>query len=430
MASIPAPLDDLRRSMAADVRRLLAPRPLPAGWFERSPEDPGLFEPGSPVWRVHAARSGLIGGLRALLLQTMHPLAMAGVADHSDYRHDPWGRLHRTGAFIAATTYGSTSAAEAAIARVRAIHDRVTGVAPDGRPYRANDPHLLAWVHATEVDSFLRAYRRYGPGDLDAADEDGYVAGMAGIAERLGVIDPPRSRDELRAVLIGFRPELRAGAQAREAVRFLLWPPLPAYLRPAYGLMSTAAVGMLPGFVRRELRLPTAPLADPLVVRPAVRATLSALGWTLGSEPPAVQLASAAEERAAQRTAEQRTAEQPAAAEDGGAPEADQVTAAGSPRPSARRSRPASPGRTGRSSTPAPRSAPTTRGAARSARSTSAPNRQARPGKPSPAPSGPGRAAAASAGSNRRDRSARPPTDPTATPAPAGRAGRSARRPG
>ncbi|MEZ5260909.1 MAG: oxygenase MpaB family protein [Acidimicrobiales bacterium] len=87
---------------------------------------------------------------------------------------------------------------EAAIARVRAIHDRVTGVAPDGRAYRANDPHLLAWVHATEVDSFLRTYRRYGPDDLDAADEDGYVAGMAGIAERLGVIEPPGSRDEPR----------------------------------------------------------------------------------------------------------------------------------------------------------------------------------------------------------------------------------------
>ncbi|MCP3989662.1 MAG: DUF2236 domain-containing protein, partial [Actinomycetia bacterium] len=124
-------------------------------------DDPGLFGPGSVAWRVHAESSMLIGGLRALLLQTLHPLALAGVADHSVYRQDPWGRLHRTARFIGATTYGNTATAEQIITRIRAIHAQVTGVAPDGTPYEANDPHLLLWVHITEIDSFLRAYDRY-----------------------------------------------------------------------------------------------------------------------------------------------------------------------------------------------------------------------------------------------------------------------------
>jgi len=288
---LPPTIERLRRVVESDVKGLLAAQPLPPEWFRRTDDDPGLFGRDAAVWRVHADRAGLIGGLRALLLQTLHPLAMAGVAGHSDYRHDPWGRLQRTGAFIAVTTYGSTSAAEAAIDRVRRIHDRVTGTAPDGREYRANDPHLLAWVHLTEVDSFLRAFERYGTGRSSPQDADRYVAEMGEIAARLGVLEPPRSRADLRRALREFRPELHAGRQAREAVRFLLWPPLPAYLRPAYGVLTAAAVGLLPAYARRELRIPVAPLSDPLVVRPAAKVILAALGLTLGSRPPAVELA-------------------------------------------------------------------------------------------------------------------------------------------
>jgi len=182
---LPPPLEQMRRIVGDDVRGLLAAQPLPPEWFRRTEHDPGLFGPDAVVWRVHADRCGLIGGLRALMLQTLHPLAMAGVAQHSDYRHDPWGRLQRTASFIAVTTYGCTSAAERLIGRVRAIHDRVEGVAADGRPYRANDPHLLAWVHATEVDSFLRAYQRYGASTLTDAEADRYVAEMGEIATRL-----------------------------------------------------------------------------------------------------------------------------------------------------------------------------------------------------------------------------------------------------
>ncbi|MCC6435806.1 MAG: DUF2236 domain-containing protein [Acidimicrobiales bacterium] len=366
MAPLTAPLDALWRTVSADVRGLLAAQPMPPEWFHRTPEDPGLFDPDSVIWRVHANRSGLIGGLRALLLQTMHPLAMAGVHQHSDYRHDPWGRLRRTGAYIAVTTYGSTSAAEAIIERVRRIHDTVEGTATDGRTYRANDPHLLAWVHATEVDSFLRAYQRYGGGDLTPADEDRYVAEMAEVAERLGVIDAPRRRDQLRAQLHGYRPELQATGEARQAVRFLLWPPLPAYLRPAYGLLAAAAVGLLPGFVRRELWLPTAPLADPLLVRPAVRVVLQSLGSALGTEPPALQLVN------------RWRAERPA----------PEVTAGGSPTPSARRSPPAAPVRTGPAASPATPSGRTKPAAGSAGTATTATTRRSTPARPPAARAG------------------------------------------
>lgn len=287
---LPPPLEQLRRVVGDDVRGLLAAQPLPPEWFRRTELDPGLFGPDAVVWRVHADRCGLIGGLRALMVQTLHPLAMAGVAQHSDYRHDPWGRLQRTASFVAVTTYGCTSAAERLIGHVRAIHDRVEGVAADGRPYRANDPHLLAWVHDTEVDSFLRAYQRYGGSTLTDAEADRYVAEMGQIGSRLGVIDPPQNCAELRASLQAFRPELQVTPEAREAVRFLAWPPLPLYLRPAYGVLTTAAAGLLPGFVRRELRIVLAPLSDPLLVQPAARLLLGALGLTLGDRPPALQL--------------------------------------------------------------------------------------------------------------------------------------------
>ena len=138
------------------------------------------------TWRVHADPSMFIGGLRALLLQTMHPLAMAGVADHSDYRDDPMGRLRRTSLFVATTTYGTTAQAEAAIAGVERAHRAVVGVAPDGRPYSAGDPHLITWIHHAEVDSFLRTHQRYGARPLAAADADRYVDEMAEICERLG----------------------------------------------------------------------------------------------------------------------------------------------------------------------------------------------------------------------------------------------------
>ncbi len=266
--------DGLRRALAGD--QALQPTDL------ASAEDPGLFGPGTPIWRVHGDSAMLIGGLRTLFLQTLHPLAMAGVSDHSDYRHDPWGRLHRTGRFIGATTFGSTEAAHQQIELVHRVHQRVVGTAPDGRPYAANDPHLLRWVAVTEIDSFLSAYRAYGSGKLTDAEADTYVAEVGRIAELMGSEPMPASVAELDEQLEAFKPELAVGAQAREAVRFLVAPPgVPLALRGPYALLTAAAVGQLPSWARAKLGLPVPPLVDPLAVRPAATVLTRTIGWLM-----------------------------------------------------------------------------------------------------------------------------------------------------
>ncbi len=280
-----SPINDFRSEFARGIRRMLSGS---AELKERSvpvENDPGLFGPESATWEVHGDASMIIGGLRALLLQTMHPPTMAGVADHSNYRSDPLGRLHRTGGFVGATTFGTTDEAEQAIAVVRRVHQRVTGTTPGGVSYAATDPHLLQWVHCTEIDSFLRARERYGANPLSDGAPDRYVDEMALVAEKLGVVEPPRSRADLRSVLESYRPELAIGRQARETVRFLAWPPLPLAARPAYGLVFAAAVASLPGFSRRMLWLPVAPLAEPLAIRPAATVLMRTLGWALGNHP-------------------------------------------------------------------------------------------------------------------------------------------------
>jgi uncharacterized protein (DUF2236 family) len=284
---IPAltPLEDFRDQLGRGIRRVLAgttEAPERALSFE---EDPGLFGPDSATFEVHSDASMIIGGLRALLLQTMHPLAMAGVADHSNYRSDPLGRLHRTGGFVGTTTFGTTEDAERAIRTVRNVHLRVRGTAPDGRAYEATDPHLLQFVHCTEVDSFLRARERYGATPLSTGAGDRYVNEMAQIAEKLGVLRAPRTRADLTAVLDGYRPEHHIGSQARETVRFLAWPPLPLATRPTYGVVFAAAVSMLPRYARWQLRLPVAPLVEPLAIRPAATIAMRTLGWALGDHP-------------------------------------------------------------------------------------------------------------------------------------------------
>ncbi len=228
-----------------------------------------------------------IGGITALLLQSLHPLAMAAVAGHSGYRGDPWGRLQRTSYFLAVTTFGRASDARAAIARVRAIHQRITGTAPDGRPYAASDPHLLTWVHIAEADSFLRAHSRFGARPLDQAGRDGYVADLARIGAELGVLDPPRTEAELSARIASYRAELAGTAQAREAARFLLLtPPLPAIARPPYTVLAAAAVSLLHGWARRPLHLPRLPVTEAAVVRPAGHAMVHAIRWAI-TPPPA-----------------------------------------------------------------------------------------------------------------------------------------------
>jgi uncharacterized protein (DUF2236 family) len=256
---------------------------------ETSRRRPAVQSPGErwfaedrPIRQVHSDSAMFIGAIRALLLQSLHPLAMAAVAEHSDYRGDPWGRLQRTSHFVGVTTFGRTGEAQQAIARVRAIHQRVTGTAPDGRAYAASDPHLLTWVHIAEADSFLRAHECFGIRPLDKADRDGYVADMARIGTELGVPDPPRTEAELAARIRAYRPELAATAGAREAARFLLLrPPLPVFARAPYGVLAAAAVSLLPGWARRPLYLPRLPVTETVLVRPAGQAMVHAIHWAI-----------------------------------------------------------------------------------------------------------------------------------------------------
>jgi uncharacterized protein (DUF2236 family) len=249
---------------------------------------PRWFAPDSPVRLVHADASMFVGGLRALLLQSLHPLAMAGVAQHSDFRHDPWGRLQRTAEFVAATSFGPIPVAEQAVAVVHRVHERVVGTASDGRPYAANDPHLLRWVHIAEIDSFLAAYQRYGRRPLTPAEADRYVHDVGLVARKLGVNDPPRSVADLRGELRDFRPELASSREARDAARFLLLePPLPLAARGPYLLLAGAAVALLPAWTRWPLRLPLLPVSEAVVLRPAGQMVTQLIRWSMAPTEPA-----------------------------------------------------------------------------------------------------------------------------------------------
>ena len=218
--------------------------------------DPGLFGPDSVTWRIHGDLSMALGGLRALLLQALHPLAMAGVSEHSDFRTDPWGRLLRTAEYVATVTYGTTDEARRAGARVRGVHRRLHGVESEsGTPYQVSDPHLLLWVHCAEVDSFLTAYRRCGA-RLRRGQGDAYLVEQVRAAALVG-IDPsqvPTSTGALRQYFESMRPELRVTAASRRALMFVLRPPMPLPAqpaRPAWVGLASIAFGLLPGWARR-----------------------------------------------------------------------------------------------------------------------------------------------------------------------------------
>ena len=252
-------------------------------------EAPGerWFAEGRPIRIIHGDTSMFVGGLRALLFQSLHPLAMAGVAQHSDYKADPWGRLQRTADFLAATTFGPADQAQRTIDMIKRVHTRVVGTASDGRPYSANDPHLLEWVHIAEVDSFIAAHKAFGEVKLTEDDYDEYVADMAVIATALGVVDAPRSQSELRSRLRVYRPELRSSTAARDAARYLLLtPPLPIVVRPAYGLLAAAAVSLMPAWTRVPLRLPWLPVSERALVRPAGATLVKTLRWALAPTAP------------------------------------------------------------------------------------------------------------------------------------------------
>ena len=250
--------------------------------LENPKGDPGLFGPDSISWQVHGDFSSmLIGGISALMLQALHPLALAGVWDHSNFRQDMLGRLRRTGQFISGTTFGSTRDADWLIDKVRTIHLQVTGTAADGRPYAASDPQLLTWVHVAEVSNFLAAHLRYRNPGLSPADQDRYYEEIAVVAERLGARDVPRSRQAVADYLQAIRPQLQCDERSREVLRLLLAAPAPSRLAKPFGaLMMQAGIDLLPDWASAQLGLSQSPLQRQMI-RASVKRSAPLLRWAV-----------------------------------------------------------------------------------------------------------------------------------------------------
>lgn len=267
-----------------------------APWVPQMSEgsDAGYFGDGSAVWVVHGANPTLVGGIRALLMQALHPGAMAGVAEHSRYHSDPLGRLSGTVRWVVVTTFGSTDVVDREMSRVTKMHQKVRGDystnTGERTPYTAQDADLLAWVHLVFTESFLSAHQKMGgsiPGAEGESGPDRYVREWAKAGELMGYPDPPRSEKELRDTIAAYKPQLRRDERVREALKFILNPPLPASMTPGYRLLAAGAVASLDDDYREMLGLKK-PWWPAL---PVARATVRFIGFVLGPESPSMRRA-------------------------------------------------------------------------------------------------------------------------------------------
>lgn len=266
----------LRSLMQRQVRTLFNDQARGEKPVQRSAH--GLYPPTSVIWRVHGdVTTMMVGGVTALLLQMLHPAALAGIWDHSNFRTDMLGRLRRTARFISETTFADRAIAEAAIARVRDVHARVSGTLKDGETYTANDPHLLAWVHVAEATCFLDAWRRYGEPQMSRADQDRYFAEFAAIARALGADPVPETRAGAEALIQTYRPELRSDERTREVARLILNRPAPSLRSaPVQEMVMQAAVDLLPDWAKEQHAL-----SGPKLTKPAVRGSTFLLASSL-----------------------------------------------------------------------------------------------------------------------------------------------------
>ncbi len=271
--------DQTKSSIVRQVRTLFNDRARGEEPVQRS--DDALFPPDSMIWRVHGdVVSMMVGGVSALLLQMLHPKVLAGVWDHSNFRTDMLGRLRRTARFIAATTYGERTAAEAAITRVRAVHSHIGGALPDGTPYRADDPALLAWVHVSEAWSFLAAWQQYGNRPLTLAQQDRYYAEFAKIGSALGADALPQNRAGTNQALRTMQSTLVADGRTRKVAQLVLGqtPSNPLTI-PLQRIVAQAAVDLLPRWARRMHGLSASPILMKPVVRSGTRQMAKTLRW-------------------------------------------------------------------------------------------------------------------------------------------------------
>ena len=248
------PIEQLRLGLVERVRGVF--NDTAQGEQPTPPSDEALFEKDSPIRMVHADLVGMmVGGIRALLLQMLHPDALQGVIDHSNFREDMHGRLRRTAKFIAVTTFAHRDEAMKAIKRVNRIHSKVSGTLPDGTPYSATNPRTLAWVHVTEASSFLAGYLRHVRPDMPGYEQDEYYRQFAVIAKALGADPVPINRNEAEEVLRELRDELRTSPEAREIAQLVLTQRPPGTPPGMQGVLGGDAVEILPPFARTMLGL-------------------------------------------------------------------------------------------------------------------------------------------------------------------------------
>jgi uncharacterized protein (DUF2236 family) len=276
-------LAPVRKALVRQVRatfndRSRGERPIPAS-------DDALFPRGSIIRRVHGdVTSMMVGGIAALLTQMLHPKALAGVWDHSDVAEDQLGRLRRTARFIARTTYAHRDVATEAVAKVKTIHEQVSGMLPDGTPYRATDPWLLAWVHVAGAINFLDGWRRYAESRMSGADQDRYFAESGEIARLLDADPVPQTRAEAERLIRDFRAELRADDRTRAFRDLVLRAPAQSLAEaPVQKLLTSASVDLMPGFAR-EMHGLSQPLLLPPMVRGATYGVARTLRWAFAGE--------------------------------------------------------------------------------------------------------------------------------------------------
>jgi len=278
------PVESLRLKLVGQVRGVF--HDAAKGQTPTPPSDEALFARDTPIRLVHADIVGMMtGGIRALLLQMLHPHALQGVLDHSNFREDMHGRLQRTARFIAVTSFGHRDEALRAIDRVNRIHARVGGTLPDGSPYTATNPRTLAWVHVTEAQSFLAGYLRHVRPDMPTADQDEYYRQFAVIARALGADPVPETRAEAESIFRELRHDLSPSAQAREIAQLVLSQRPEGAPRGVQTMITADAVAMLPDWARTMLRLQR-PMLTALPARAATWGMGRTLRWAFRQSPP------------------------------------------------------------------------------------------------------------------------------------------------